>query len=216
MLLDPMQTSSLNRLIAIRFHCNSTETKSLLNLVMCNSSTKPSLRFDLDRVIHNDGSNTNLTYTSLNEPQRMALKRFIVMGSKIPSQVYHVFYSSASFDSIIYILAILCIYFLLFSLLIYANWNTFNNYGPTSKRRKRRHHRKQRNLSHTKLLSTPTPGSLNTVVCLLETTSTIGKNPEAKIRMESDSVIDGGRKEPSDTNTTTILMGNSPIGAVNI
>ena len=66
---------------------------------MCNPQARNSLHYDLDRVVHVNESLSTVA-------QRLALQRVNTagMGPKLPSQVYHIFYSSASSDSIIYIL----------------------------------------------------------------------------------------------------------------
>ncbi len=75
---------------------------------MCNTSARNSMHYDLDRVVHVNESLSTVA-------QRLALQQRVngggggsasggALGSKLPSQVYHVFYSSASSDSIIYIL----------------------------------------------------------------------------------------------------------------
>ncbi|KAH9402101.1 hypothetical protein TYRP_016675 [Tyrophagus putrescentiae] len=193
----------------------------LLNLVMCNTSARNSMHYDLDRVVHVNESLSTVA-------QRLALQQRVngggggsasggALGSKLPSQVYHVFYSSASSDSIIYILAILCIYFLLFSLLIYANWNTFNHYNhrKKSRRQQRRQLRKQQQQQQQQQqqmllppLSSSTPrGALDSVVCLSDTSPADGTLPERK--------ASGSRKEPTGSHTTTLII-NHPGKVVNI
>lgn len=114
--------------------------------------------------------------------------------------------------------AILCIYFLLFSLLIYANWNTFNQYNhrKKSRRQERRQQRKrvqqlkeqQQMLLPPASSSTP-PGALDSVVCLSETASASaaadGIVPNCTL---ADLSPVGGGKEPTGSHTTTMIVSH--------